>query len=73
MSDLLGDVAQIAKRSLSKVQDCRTNLDELGPAEGQRYLKIVGTLPSTERGGSDALGWLASYDTSLLERVFECI
>lgn len=56
----------------AEVQDRRTKFDELGPAEVQRYEKIVRTMKLKEQGDSDALGWLASNDTSLLEMVYEC-
>ncbi|KAG9257184.1 uncharacterized protein F5Z01DRAFT_647920 [Emericellopsis atlantica] len=56
----------------AEVQDHRTELDELGPTEVQRYVKIARTMKLKAQGDSGALGWLASNDTSLLEMVFEC-
>jgi hypothetical protein len=53
-------------------QERRGNLEDYGPAEVQRYMEIAETIMAKDRDHSNALSWLSSFDTQLLEKVFEC-
>jgi len=59
-------------KSFLKVKELRENLDDYGPEEVQRYMEIVETMMPNDRSGYNASHGLRSFDTLLLEKVFEC-